>query len=199
MMKPFLVWLRQCGLALHPLALVLLVIFLNVFWTLTLRAFGGSFQRVAGAPLLDLENVRGVLAPREALELLQGYGTEAQALYWTFFALDSVVPLLSFGSYALLWAFLLARSPWPRSQRLARSPLLLVPFGVGVFDIGENLFFVSALASSSSSEALGLVTAGLVLVYAKAACLLMTFLGTLILTAAYGAGRIVQIRRTAHA
>ncbi|MBJ2119474.1 hypothetical protein I6N91_00600 [Arthrobacter sp. MSA 4-2] len=53
---------------------------LNVFWTVTLRAFGASFHRVAGAPLLDLENVRGVLKPREALELLQEYGTEAQAL-----------------------------------------------------------------------------------------------------------------------
>lgn len=166
-MKPVIAAIARLGSSLHPLATVSLVLLTNVFWVVTLRAFGASFERIAGVPVLDLQNTRGILSPDGALELINAYSDNAVTLYWTFFVVDNFVPLLSFGSFALLWAFLLLHSPFLIGPRLARSWLLLLPFGVGLFDIGENLLFVSAITAPDLESQRRLLAVGLVLVRIK--------------------------------
>lgn len=192
--------LGRAGAAMHPLAAFALVILLNAPWVVTLQAFGALFERQAGAPLLDLASVPTVLAPDAALDIVSAYSSADIALYWSFFAMDNVVPLISFGAYALLWASLLHRSGFTIGRRLGRSWLLLIPFGVGGFDIIENLFFVSALASDDPADRLALLTWGLVFVQAKAVALLATFALTPIVVGAAAFGRIaaaLRDRRTA--
>lgn len=190
--------IARAGAALHPLTALALVILINAQWVLTLQAFGALFERQAGALLLDLANVPTVLSPSAALELIGDYSAADIALYWTFYAMDNVVPLLSFGTYALLWASLLHRSGFAWGRRLGQSGLLLIPFGVGGFDIIENSFFISALASGSPDERLALLGWGLVFVQAKAAALLGTFALTpvVIVVAIVGGVRAAQRRRT---
>lgn len=195
-MKPVIGVIARAGRALHPLATIALVLALNVQWTFTIQAFGREFERAADVPVLDLQNVQGVLSPTAAQELISAYSPADVSLYWTFFAMDNVVPLLCFGSFAVLWAFFLSRSRWAISGRLAKSWFLLIPFGVGAFDIVENTFFVSAMASSDSSEQLVLLTWGLAFVQAKAAMIFATFATTLLLTAVYIVERILN--RTGH-
>jgi len=59
------------------------VVGLNVYWTLALGAIGPQFQQIAGAPLLDLENVRGVLNADEATALLTSYSPAALGILYT--------------------------------------------------------------------------------------------------------------------
>ncbi len=153
--------------------ILILVVGLNVYWTLTLGAIGPQFQHIAGAPLLDLENVRGVLSADEATALLTSYSPAAQTFYWVFFILDNFIPLISFGSFAILWAYLLQRFPL-RLESLAHSSLVLLPLGVGLFDILENLCFVIAMSGDPTS-ALTTVQIGLTFVNLKAICLFLTF------------------------
>lgn len=161
--------------ALHPLLIVAVVLALNVAWTVTLQAFDLQFRAVSGLPLLDLQNTGGILTAPEALDLVAGYSVEARSLYWVFFILDNIVPLLAFGSFALLWAALLRRTS-PAVYRLAqRTPLLLVPFGVGGFDSAENLAFLFAIHQPTAPLALPAMQLGLGFVWLKAICLFTTF------------------------
>jgi hypothetical protein len=154
-------------------AILLLVIGLNAYWTLTLAAIGPQFEQIANAPLLDLQNVMGVLSAEDALALVNTYSTEARSFYWQFFTLDNLMPPLVFGSFALLWAWLLQRFPG-RWTWLSSSPLLFVPFGVGFFDILENLCFVLVM-SADPTAALPIMQTGLTFVALKAICLFATF------------------------
>jgi hypothetical protein len=153
--------------------IVLLIAGLNIYWSLTLGAFGAHFQQAAGVPLLDLQNVSGVLTADAALALITQYSPEARSLYWAFFILDTLMPPLVFGSFGVLWAFLLRRFP-QRLTFLAASPLILLPVGVGLFDWLENLCFVMAMAATTG-DALPLVQLGQLFVTLKAACLFATF------------------------
>lgn len=188
-MTPLISFLARLGSTLHPTVILAWLIAINAQWVVTLQAFGAQFERSAGAPVLDLANVQGVLSPEAAQRLVQGYSEVGVALYWTFFAMDNVVPLLSFGSFALLWAMLLARSGLRLGHRLARSSLLLVPFAVGGLDIVENLFFVAAIASASSTEQLTLLAWGLGFTQAKAAAIGATMVGTIALLGMFAVGR----------
>lgn len=161
--------------ALHPLLIVAVVLALNVAWTVTLQAFDLQFRAVSGLPLLDLQNTRGILTAREALDLVTGYSVEARSLYWVFFILDNIVPLLAFGSFALLWAALLRRTSPAAYSWAQRTPLLLIPFGVGGFDSVENLAFLFAIHQPTAPLALPAMQLGLGFVWLKAICLFTTF------------------------
>jgi hypothetical protein len=162
-------WATRLGLG----WIILLVVGLNGYWSLTLEAIGSHFQQIAGAPLLDLQNVNGILSAEAALALVADYSPEARNFYWIFFVLDNLMPPIVFGSFSLLWAYLLQRFPanW---TTLATSPLLFVPWGVGLFDIWENLCFVLAMNAEPAS-ALPTMQIGITLVYLKATCLFLTF------------------------
>jgi hypothetical protein len=161
--------------ALHPLLIVAVVLALNVFWTVTLQAFDLQFRAVAGLPLLDLQNTTGILTPQEALALVAGYSIEARSFYWVFFILDNIVPLVAFGSFAVLWAALLRRTSLAAYEWVQRTPLLLIPFGVGCFDSVENLAFLVAIHQPTATFALTAMQLGLGFVWLKAICLFATF------------------------
>jgi hypothetical protein len=168
-------------------AVVALVLALNVYWTAILNAFGSHFIAVSGQRLLDLVNVEGILSVDAALALIQQYNVAAQSLYWIFFGLDSFFPPLVFGSFALLWVHLL-RMDGLRWETVARhSAILLVPFGVGLFDCIENVFFVTAVAGGATVDASLYLQVGLVFVWLKAICLFVTFIGTVLLVLYRGA------------
>lgn len=195
-MKPVIALISRAGGALHPAAILALIVALNVQWTITLQAFGQQFEKTTGAPVLDLQNVEGVLSPSAAQAVISEYSDVAVSMYWTFFAMDNIVPLLSFGSFALLWAYFLSRSAWTLSARLRASWFMLIPFGVGFFDIIENCFFVLALATTDSGSQLSLLSWGLVFVQAKAVMLFSTFILTMVLTTLFAAERVLtRIRR----
>jgi hypothetical protein len=159
----------------HRISLIQILIFvvgLNLYWTLTLTAFSAHFTQIANAPLLDLENTRGVLVPDTALTLVNTYSPEARGEYWSFFILDNIIPPIVFGSFAVLWAKLLSGIPYKWSRQLLNSPLLLVPFGVGLFDCLENLCFVLVM---SADAGLPTMQVGLMFVQLKALCLFLTF------------------------
>lgn len=196
-MKPVIRLIARAGASLHPVAILALIVALNVQWTVTLQAFGQQFEKTTGVGVLDLQNVEGVLSAAAAQDLIAQYSDTAVSLYWTFFAMDNVVPLLSFGSFALLWAYYFSRSRWKLSARLKTSWFLLIPFGVGFFDIIENCFFVLALASTDSAAQLDLLSWGLIFVQAKAVMLFSTFITTFALTGLFGVERVLaRIRRT---
>ncbi|NOK62762.1 MAG: hypothetical protein GFH27_549305n184 [Chloroflexi bacterium AL-W] len=156
-----------------PLSLVT-VVGLNTYWVLTLNAFGVHFAQVAGAPLLDLENVRGILDATAALTLIQSYSPDARNLYWVFFVLDNLMPPIVFGSFALLWISLLSYLPGRWGDVLPTSPLILLPLGVGFFDCLENLCFVAAM-SADPQAGLSIMRVGILFVYLKALFLFLTF------------------------
>jgi hypothetical protein len=161
-------------------AAVLLVVGLNVYWTFTLNAFGAHFEAVAGAQLLDLANVGSILPVAEAARLLESYSTEARSLYFQFFVLDNLMPPIVFGAIAVLWVSLLQNRRAKVANWFLRSPLLLVPFGVGLFDVLENLTFVSYLAGPHAGS-LGLLQVGLTFVRIKAAFLFASFGATAVI------------------
>jgi hypothetical protein len=167
-----------------PLPVILaLILALNIYWSGTLNAFGAHFEAVAGAPLLDLQNVGSILSAEDAAALVGSYSLEARSLYWSFFILDNLMPPLVFGVFALLWVYCLRRIDARWAARLLASPFLLLPFGVGLFDLAENLTFVLALAAEPETMVSTLQT-GLLFVNAKAICLFATFGLTPLLIAA---------------
>lgn len=174
-MKPLYTLLGRVGSEMSLISILVLILVLNVSWTLTLELFGQHFSRVAGLPLLDLQNVRGVLDVQQATTLISGYSTEAKSLYWSFFIMDNLMPPLVFGSFALLWAKLFSHSTAALPKRLLNSPILLIPLGVGVFDWFENLAFITALSTMPAPGAEQAMQIGLILVQLKALCLFSTF------------------------
>ncbi|MFP4377040.1 MAG: hypothetical protein ACLFP4_08355 [Spirochaetales bacterium] len=155
-------------------AAVLVVVGLNIYWSLTLSAFGAQFETVARTRLLDLANVGSILSVEEAAALLDSYGAEARSLYFQFFVLDNLMPPIVFGAIAVLWVALLKNRRAPIAKWFLRSPLLLAPFGVGLFDVLENLTFVSYLAGPQAGS-MAMLQAGLVFVRIKAAFLFTSF------------------------
>ena len=178
--------------AVHPLLIATMVVVLNVGWAVTLQSFDLQFRAVAGLPLLDLQNTGGVLTAHEALALVAGYSVEARSLYWVFFILDNIVPLLSFGSFTLLWAALLRRVSANSYMWVQRTPLLLIPLGVGFFDSFENLAFLFVIHQPSAPLALTVMQVGLGFVWLKAICLFITFGLTPVLFVAFV---VASIRR----
>ncbi len=158
-----------------PLGWILFTIAaLVAYWSGILEVIGSHFLVVANAPLLDLENVQSILTADEALAVVQQYNGSAQTLYLIFFILDTIFPPIVFGSFALLWAFILQRTPFSWMKFFRGSPILLIPFGVGVFDWVENLFFLNVIAVETANPVL-LLQIGLVFVRLKAAMLFSTF------------------------
>jgi hypothetical protein len=171
--------------------LVVTILLLNAAWLVTLAAVGEQFRRLAGVPLLDLQNsvLPGeAMTPARALEQIATYPPEAIALYWVFFALDNVMPPLVFGAFALLWANLLRDRP---GRLLLGTPAVLVPFGVGAFDWVENLAHVSAIAAADPGAATAAMWVGLVAKWVKAAFLQLTFATTFVVVA----GVVLRRRR----
>jgi hypothetical protein len=168
----------RIGEKVHPIPLLIVIVALNISWTVTLEMFGTHFRLVAGQPLLDLENVRQIYTVEQGLTLINQYSSEARSLYWVFFILDNIMPPLVFGAFALLWGSLLARNPNRISKWLLSSPLLLIPFGVGLFDWIENLGFIMAITLAPAEAAAQPLQVGLFFVQWKAICLFATFIGT---------------------
>jgi len=183
-------WSQQLGLSF----ILILIVGLNIYWGLTLSAFGSHFEQLANAPLLDLENVGSILSPEAAMTLVTSYSSEARSLYWVFFILDNLIPPIVFGSFALLWAYAIRHFPPDWANRLLRSHLLLLPLGVGLFDCLENLCFVLVISGNQELE-FQIMQLGLIFVYLKAICLFLVFGVTplLILTAL-----VSRIRRGSH-
>lgn len=157
-----------------------IIIFLNVYWGITLNAFGTYFEQIAGQPLLDLQNVGGILSVQEATQLITSYSSEAKTLYWIFFILDNLMPPIVFGSFILLWVFLFQRMPQKWGMWLSKSGCILIPLGVGFFDCMENLAFVSAMVGDADLVP-SIMRFGILCVYPKAMCLFTTFLTTIAL------------------
>lgn len=165
----------KLGSTLHPTLIVGLLVGLNIYWVGILEIFGDYFERVAGAPLLDLQNTQGVLTVEAAQALISTYNDTARALYWPFFILDNILPPLVFGTFALLWVLLLRSDSRRWAARFLASPLLLIPLGVGFFDWWENLAFLNAIMAPSGSDVAQMLRIGLVMVWLKALCLYATF------------------------
>jgi len=174
-MKLLASFLGRIGATLHPITIVLIIVALNISWTLTLDMFGRHFQAVAGAPLLDLQNVRSILSVDQAAALISTYSNEAKSLYWSFFIMDNLMPPLVFGAFALLWAKLFHDSALVLFKRLTDSPILLLPLGVGLFDWFENLAFITAMVTLPDAGARTALQIGLIFVQLKALCLFATF------------------------
>jgi hypothetical protein len=162
--------------------LVAAILLVNAAWLLILDALGTEFRAVAGVPLLDLQNEIGtarMVTPARALAQIAAYPSEARSLYWSFFILDNVLPPLTFGSLALLWANLLRGDQGRMARRLLGSAVVLVPLGVGAFDWLENLAYVHAISRAADPTATTAIWIGLVAKWIKAAFLQATFLLTL--------------------
>jgi hypothetical protein len=162
--------------------LIASLVTLNIVWLIILRAIGSHFEAVAGYPLLDLQNSispDAVMTPSRAMMQIASYSSEARTLYWSFFILDNIMPQVTFGCFALLWVALLRGSSHRLARRLLASYLLLLPLGVGLFDWAENLAYVAAIHVYPAAETLPWLYAGLVVKWLKAACLILTFWGTL--------------------
>lgn len=186
------------GSRIHAGILVVGLVALNAAWLIMLRALGTHFQSVAGYPLLDLQNSLSpdaVMTPSRVLAQIATYSSEAKSVYWSFFILDNIMPPLTFGIFALLWVYLLRSNPHRLTQRLLGSYLLLVPLGVGVFDWIENLAYLSAIHAYPAPDVLPAIGIGLVAKWVKAACLMLTFWGTMSL-AVYHISRRLQQRWT---
>lgn len=190
-MSPMISLFLRLGRGFHPAAIVALIVLFNATWIPTLGAFGHQFEAVSGYQPIDLQNVSGILTAEEALAQIATYSTEARSLYWSFFILDNIVPLLSFGAFSLLWAAMLPRLRHPFFQNLLTGPFLLLPWGVGLFDILENLCFILCISGYAGDAASATMTLGLWFVLLKALCLSATFMTTLVLLASL---IVVQIR-----
>lgn len=177
--------------------LVAAIVLLNTAWLVVLGAIGAQFERLAGVPLLDLQNsvLPGeAVTPSRALAQIATYPPEAISLYWSFFVLDNVVPVLVFGAFALLWARLLHARPGRLQRIVLGTAVLLVPFGVGAFDVVENLAYVTAITGDPAT-AVPALWIGLVAKWVKAAFLQATFL----LTAVVVVGAVLARRRASRA
>jgi hypothetical protein len=119
--------IRRLGETLSPVSIVALVIGLNVYWVGILGAFSAHFEQVAGAPLLDVQNVSAIMSASDAQRLIATYNNEAQTLYWQFFVMDNIMPPLVFSSFALLWVMLLRQRSRLWIDQFFNSPLLFVP------------------------------------------------------------------------
>ncbi|HZG69054.1 MAG TPA: hypothetical protein VEZ12_20140 [Herpetosiphonaceae bacterium] len=162
--------------------LIASLVTLNIVWLIILRTIGGHFEQVAGYPLLDLQNSispDAVMTPTRAITQIATYTSDAKTLYWSFFILDNIMPQLTFGLFALLWVVLLRGTPHRLARRLLGSYLLLLPLGVGLFDWAENLAYVAAIHVYPAGDLLPWIYAGLITKWLKAACLMVTFWGTL--------------------
>jgi hypothetical protein len=153
------------------------VVLANIWWTITLQAFNKQFLAIVGFPLPDLQN--GSFGPRLTLEAFQmqlaSYTDAAKQLYWTFFVMDNIVPVIAFGSFALIWIYVLRNNPNRLFNALLASPFVLIPLGVGVFDWWENLFYVSAIQNGIAPNTPQLIQAGFVFGFIKGVCVQATF------------------------
>lgn len=181
-MKPVQNLIIRAGTALPPMIIVLLIAGLNIYCGVTLDAFGRHFQQISGYLPIDLQNVGAILTAQQALEQIATYTSDTISLYWSFFILDNLMPPLVFGTFALLWVYYLKGQRHPFAGRLLNSPLLLIPLGVGLFDLIENLFFVAAISYYPNPSTEILLQAGLIFVHLKAVCLFSTFIITALLT-----------------
>jgi hypothetical protein len=184
-MKMFTKGIVNIGSRVSPLLLVILVVSLNIYWVLTLEALDAHFVELSGSSLIDLQLQRSVtggaaFTPEMALAEINTYSVESKSFYWTFFILDNAMPPLVFGSFAFLWVFLLRIRPDRLSTVLLRSPLLLVPFGVGLVDWLENLAFVTAIHAAPDT-ALSVLNIGFALNTVKAIFVTVTFPLTFVL------------------
>jgi hypothetical protein len=186
----------RLGSSIHGGLLVTSLVTLNVAWLIMLRALGTHFQSVADYPLLDLQNSLSsdtVMTPSRVLAQIATYTSEAKSVYWSFFILDNIMPPLTFGSFALLWVYLLRSNPNHLTQRMLQSYLLLVPLGVGAFDWIENLAYLSAIHAYPAPDVLPAIGIGLVAKWLKAACLMLTTWGIIPLVI-YHVGRRLRQR-----
>lgn len=170
------------GTNVSPWVLVGAFVALNVYWTLLLRVLDEQFRATTGGlPLLDLQNSLAparIITPERFLSQLSSYTESSILLYWVFFVLDSIFPLLLFGTYALLWVCLWNNSPDRLSQWLLGSYVMLIPLGIQLFDWGENLFYVLVIHSYPEPGTAFAVYAGLAFKWIKAACVFPTTLLT---------------------
>lgn len=180
-MKPMHSGLIHWGSHLHPLVIVLVIVLLNVFWTTTLATFGSHFEQISGFQPIDLQNVSSILSAEDALQQISTYTAETRSLYWSFFILDNFVPLIVFGAFSLLWVMLLRWLPGTFFQNLLASPFILLPWGVGLFDIAENVLFVTAINNVSEPNVLAILNTGLMFTRLKAFCLFVSFFTTMLL------------------
>jgi hypothetical protein len=172
------------GTTLNPWFILILVVALNVYWTVTLTVFDIQFQQVSGLQLLDLQNSFApdeIITTQSAISQIATYSQEAKALYWSFFILDNIMPHLAFSAFALLWVYFLRSTPNRMTVWLLNSPLLFIPLGVGFFDWLENLAYISAIHLYPDPSVTAIMDIGLIFKWVKAACLLPTFLLTLVL------------------
>ena len=162
--------------------LVASILGVNVAWLVILAAFAAAFLRVAGVPLLDLQNSLApgeMITPTRALAQIAAYPEAARTLYWSFFILDGVVPPLVFGSLALLWVNLLHGRPGLLPRLLTGTRAVLIPLGVGLFDWIENLAYLAAI-NLDGGVTTAAIWIGLVAKWVKAAFLQVTMLTTVV-------------------
>jgi phosphoglycerol transferase MdoB-like AlkP superfamily enzyme len=155
---------------------------------LLLQPLDTHFQSVSGYPLLDLQNEmtpEAMITPERVMDQIATYTSEAKTLYWAFFILDTIMPPLTFGSFALLWVLLFKRNPTRITQWLLGSYLLLIPLGVGFFDWWENLSYITAIHNYPNPGTMTAVVIGLVFKWVKAAFIPPTFLLTLVFIGYY--------------
>lgn len=157
------------------LVILVIIITLNISWLVTLDSFGKQFEQITGYLPIDLQNTSSILTAPEAVAQINNYPIEAKTFYWSFFILDNLMPPLTFGSLALLWAYYIARHKNRLFDKLKAIPFLLIPFGVGLFDWFENLCFISVIANPAGTNALTIMEIGLIFVRLKAIFILITF------------------------
>jgi hypothetical protein len=176
------------GSKVNPFLLIFAVIALNVYWVLLLQPLDTHFRAVSGYPLVDLQNEmtpEGMITPERFMDQIATYTSEAKTFYWAFFILDTIMPPLTFGSFALLWVLLLRRNPTRITQWLLGSYVLLIPLSVGFFDWWENLAYITAIHNYPNPGTMTAVVMGLVFKWVKAAFIPPTFLLTLIFIGYY--------------
>ena len=182
-MKPIQQWLVALEGRFNILFVASFVVLANVWWTITLQAFNREFMAVAGNMLPDLQN--GSMGPRLTLEGFQSqiasYSETARTLYWNFFIMDNIVPVVSFAPFALIWIYLLRRNPNRLFNWLLASPFILIPLGIGIFDWWENLFYVSAITNGAGEGTATLIQAGFFFGAIKGVFVQLTFLLTPVL------------------
>jgi hypothetical protein len=172
----------RLGTSASPWTITAAFLVLNVYWVVLLGVLDEQFRKTTGGlPLLDLQNSLApgqIVTPERALEQLSSYTDSSVLLYWVFFVLDGIFPLLVFSTYALLWVCLWRNSPDRVSRWLLGSYVMLVPLGIQLFDWGENLFYVLAINSYPEAGTVPAIYAGLVFKWLKAACVFPTTLLT---------------------
>jgi hypothetical protein len=160
---------------------VAFLILTNIWWAITLQAIDSRFTALTGFRLPDLQN--GTFAPALTVQSFQtqiaAYTDSARAVYLGFFVLDNTVPFLAFAPFALLWASLLKRQHTRLSAWLLATPFVLIPAMVGVFDVWENLFYLTAIELAPASGTAQLIQAGFVFGFVKGLCVQATLYLTL--------------------